>query len=156
MSNVKLTPAIKHLLTLRSPNVLPSPPLTQLNRVFAKTLRDAKIKKAETGWLVATVRRSIQSPVRLSFFLTREIDLLIDLHFVDSQSSFSCRTLVPFHHEVDSWWQWNAKWYWSWYPSCGEQSGYNARISVEKRPLHRCTPSEPDPDKVLSDFSSAW
>jgi len=54
MPNIKLTPAIKYLLTLRSSNVLPSPPLTQLNRVFAKTFRDAKVKKAETGWLVAT------------------------------------------------------------------------------------------------------
>jgi len=54
MPNIKLTPAIKQLLTLRSPNVLPSPPLTQLNRLFAKTFQDAKIKKAETGWLVAT------------------------------------------------------------------------------------------------------
>jgi len=54
MSNIKLTPALKHLLTLRSPNVLPSPPLTQLNRVLTKTFRDAQTKKAETGWLVAT------------------------------------------------------------------------------------------------------
>ncbi|PPQ74907.1 hypothetical protein CVT26_011402 [Gymnopilus dilepis] len=54
MANVKLSPAIKHLLTLRSPNVLPSPPLSQLNRVFTKTFRDAQAKNAETGWLVAT------------------------------------------------------------------------------------------------------
>jgi len=53
-NNVKLTPAIKHLLTLRNPNVLPSPSLSQLNRVFTKTFRDAQAKKAETGWLVAT------------------------------------------------------------------------------------------------------
>lgn len=55
MANVKLTPAIKHLLTLRSPNALPSPPLSQLNRLFTKTFRDATAHKAETGWLVATV-----------------------------------------------------------------------------------------------------
>ncbi|KAF8205137.1 hypothetical protein BJ912DRAFT_803329, partial [Pholiota molesta] len=54
MANVKLTPAIKHLLALRSPNALPSPPLAQLNRVFTNTFRDATAKKAETGWLVAT------------------------------------------------------------------------------------------------------
>ena len=156
MSNIKLTPAIKHLLTLRSPNVLPSPPLTQLNRVFAKTLQDAKIKKAETGWLVATVRHTKLRPAFILFIIVsdEEIDLLIDLHFADNQSSFSCRTLVPFRHEVDAWWQWNAKWYRSWYPSCGEQSGTNARISIEKRHLHRCTPSEPT-DKILSDLSSA-
>jgi len=58
MANVKLTPAIKHLLTLRSPNVLPSPPLSQLNRVFTDTFREAKARRAETGWLVATVRRA--------------------------------------------------------------------------------------------------
>lgn len=54
MANVRLTPAIKHLLTLRGPNALPSPPLSQLNRVFTDTFHDAKAKKAETGWLVAT------------------------------------------------------------------------------------------------------
>ncbi|KDR83535.1 hypothetical protein GALMADRAFT_235739 [Galerina marginata CBS 339.88] len=54
MANVKLSPAIKHLLTLRAPNVLPSPPLAHLNQVFTKTFRDAQAKKAETGWLVAT------------------------------------------------------------------------------------------------------
>ncbi|KAF8974392.1 hypothetical protein BDZ97DRAFT_1935297 [Flammula alnicola] len=54
MANIKLTPTIKHLLTLRNPNVLPSPPLSQLNRVFTNTFRDARNKKAETGWLVAT------------------------------------------------------------------------------------------------------
>lgn len=104
MSNIKLTPAIRHLLTLRSPNVLPSPPLTQLNRVFAKTLQDAKIKKAETGWLVATVRHTKLRPAFISFIIVsdEEIDLLIDLHFADNQSSFSCRTLVPFRHEVDA------------------------------------------------------
>jgi len=54
MVNVKLTPAIKHLLTLRSPKVLPSPPLSQLNRVFKDTFLEAKTRRAETGWLVAT------------------------------------------------------------------------------------------------------
>ncbi|KAF8165149.1 hypothetical protein B0H34DRAFT_225502 [Crassisporium funariophilum] len=54
MANIKLTPTLKHLLTLRNPNVLPSPPLAQLNKVFTNTFRDAKAKKAETGWLVAT------------------------------------------------------------------------------------------------------
>lgn len=153
MSNIKLSPAIKHLLTLRNPNALPSPPLTQLNRVFAKTLQDAKIKKVETGWLVATVRRTKPRPAFISFIIV-DWFTYIDLHIADSQSSYSCRTLVPFRHEVDTWWQWNTKWYRNWYPSCGEQSGTNARISVEKRHLHRCTASEPD--KVLSGFSSAW
>ncbi|KAF9057753.1 hypothetical protein BJ165DRAFT_1334597 [Panaeolus papilionaceus] len=54
MATIKLNTALKQLLTLRNPNVLPSPPLTQLNRVFAHTFRDAKAKKAETGWLVAS------------------------------------------------------------------------------------------------------
>ncbi|PPQ72352.1 hypothetical protein CVT24_002068 [Panaeolus cyanescens] len=54
MASIKLTPALKHLLTLRNPNVLPSPPLAQLNRVFTNTFRDARAKKAETGWLVAS------------------------------------------------------------------------------------------------------
>lgn len=80
MANVKLSPAIKHLLTLRSPNALPSPPLAQLNRVFTNTFREATAKKAETGWLVATVRvkrecSSFQAPYNLlnSLSLTRYI-----------------------------------------------------------------------------------
>jgi len=55
MASIKATPAIKHLLTLRSPNVLPSPPLSQLNKVFNSTYRSAQSKRAETGWLVAAV-----------------------------------------------------------------------------------------------------
>ncbi|KAG5341828.1 hypothetical protein C0989_007653 [Termitomyces sp. Mn162] len=47
-----LSPAIKHLLTLRNPNVLPSPPVAKLNALFARTSQDAKLKNAETGWLV--------------------------------------------------------------------------------------------------------
>ncbi|KAH9482863.1 Dol-P-Man:Man(5)GlcNAc(2)-PP-Dol alpha-1,3-mannosyltransferase [Psilocybe cubensis] len=54
MANVKLSSAIKHLLSLRSPNALPSPSLGQLNKVFTTTFRDAQAKNAETGWLVAT------------------------------------------------------------------------------------------------------
>ncbi|KII95343.1 hypothetical protein PLICRDRAFT_34189 [Plicaturopsis crispa FD-325 SS-3] len=49
-----LPPAVKQLLTLRNPNSLPSPPLSQLHGVFTRTLNDAKLKKAETGWLVLT------------------------------------------------------------------------------------------------------
>ncbi|KAF9008875.1 hypothetical protein BDQ17DRAFT_1349114 [Cyathus striatus] len=49
-----LPPSVKHLLTLRNPNVLPSPPLPMLNSIFNSTLRDAQLKKAETGWLVLT------------------------------------------------------------------------------------------------------
>jgi hypothetical protein len=52
---VKLSPVIKQLLTLRSPNALPSPPLTKLLGVFTDTFNDAKERKAETGWLVLTV-----------------------------------------------------------------------------------------------------
>lgn len=50
-----LPPAVKHLLTLRNPHAYPSPSLPKLNQVFTKTLRDAQLKKAETGWLVLTV-----------------------------------------------------------------------------------------------------
>ncbi|KAG5648665.1 hypothetical protein DXG03_000011 [Asterophora parasitica] len=49
-----LPPAIKHLLTLRNPNVLPSPPLAKLQALFDRTSRDAKLRNAETGWLVLT------------------------------------------------------------------------------------------------------
>jgi hypothetical protein len=51
----RLTPSIKHLLTLRKPHALPSPPISQLNSLFAKTFQDARTRKAETGWLALTV-----------------------------------------------------------------------------------------------------
>ncbi len=55
MSNVELTAALKHLLSLRNPKALPSPPLYRLQDVFTKTFRNAQAKKAETGWLVTAV-----------------------------------------------------------------------------------------------------
>lgn len=51
-----LPPTIKHLLTLRNPGVLPGPSLSKLYGVLTRTSRDAKVKNAETGWLVLTVR----------------------------------------------------------------------------------------------------
>ncbi|KAG6880285.1 hypothetical protein C0992_000062 [Termitomyces sp. T32_za158] len=47
-----LPPSIKYLLKLRHPDVLPSPPLSKLNALFARTSQTAKLKNAETGWLV--------------------------------------------------------------------------------------------------------
>ena len=61
MRTVKLTPSIKHLLSLRRPNPPPGPSLSQLNKVFTETFRDAQAKKAETGWLVAAVSSFIIS-----------------------------------------------------------------------------------------------
>ncbi|KAF8232429.1 hypothetical protein L208DRAFT_934702 [Tricholoma matsutake] len=49
-----LSPSIKHLLTLRNPHVLPGPSLSNLHSLFLRTNRDAKLKNAETGWLVLT------------------------------------------------------------------------------------------------------
>ncbi|KIY72917.1 hypothetical protein CYLTODRAFT_417431 [Cylindrobasidium torrendii FP15055 ss-10] len=48
----KLTPSLKHLLTLRNPNPLPSPSYAHLRKVLASTYQDAQAKDAETGWLV--------------------------------------------------------------------------------------------------------
>ncbi|KAG5636516.1 hypothetical protein H0H81_007775 [Sphagnurus paluster] len=44
-----LPPTIKHLLSLRNPNVLPGPPFTRLQGLLTRTLRDARLKNAETG-----------------------------------------------------------------------------------------------------------
>jgi hypothetical protein len=56
LSMVKhLPPPIKHLLTLRNPSPWPGPPLSNLRKVLTNTLNDAKVKKAETGWLVLAV-----------------------------------------------------------------------------------------------------
>ncbi|KAG6837937.1 hypothetical protein H0H93_008331 [Arthromyces matolae] len=49
-----LSPALKHLLSLRNPKVLPSPRAAILNSLFTRTLQDAKLRNAETGWLVLT------------------------------------------------------------------------------------------------------
>jgi hypothetical protein len=132
MANVKLTPAIKHLLALRSPNALPSPPLAQLNRVFTNTFRDATAKKAETGWLVATVRvnsecSSCSSPYNLlnSLSLTRHMHPpLLDLFPLDSQPAFSCGPPVPFRHQVHRGRVRQTECAGS--PKCGEQGGPHA------------------------------
>ncbi|KAG6832966.1 hypothetical protein H0H92_004850 [Tricholoma furcatifolium] len=49
-----LPPSVKHLLTLRNPHVLPSPPVAKLQSLFSRTSQEAKLKNAETGWLVLT------------------------------------------------------------------------------------------------------
>jgi hypothetical protein len=56
-----LPPSIKQLLTLRNPNVLPSPPLSQLHALFADTRRDAcaRTPNVEKGWLVLTVSSTL-------------------------------------------------------------------------------------------------
>ncbi|KAG6833749.1 hypothetical protein H0H87_001181 [Tephrocybe sp. NHM501043] len=58
-----LPPSVKHLLTLRNPNVLPGPPPSQLQTLFTRTSRDAKLKNAETGWLVLTSYGMVLSPL---------------------------------------------------------------------------------------------
>lgn len=47
-----LPPSIKHLLTLRTPEAWPSPPVAALNRVFQRTRTDAQKRGADNGWLV--------------------------------------------------------------------------------------------------------
>jgi len=47
-----LPAAVKHLLTLRNPNVLPSPPRSSLHAVLSSTLTEAKQHSVERGWLV--------------------------------------------------------------------------------------------------------
>ncbi|KAI0723387.1 hypothetical protein C8Q76DRAFT_722693 [Earliella scabrosa] len=49
-----LPPAVKQLLTLRTPNPRPAPSLSRLNAVLTSTSQDAKSKKAERGWLTLT------------------------------------------------------------------------------------------------------
>jgi len=49
-----LPPSVKHLLSLRNPNVLSGPSLPNLQSLFVRTSEDAKRRNAETGWLVLT------------------------------------------------------------------------------------------------------
>ncbi|KAJ7276244.1 hypothetical protein B0H12DRAFT_1084311 [Mycena haematopus] len=51
---IKLPPAVKHLLTLRNPLPLPSPPVSKLHAVLTSSYRSAKDRNAETAWLVLT------------------------------------------------------------------------------------------------------
>ncbi|GJE84662.1 hypothetical protein PsYK624_007380 [Phanerochaete sordida] len=49
-----LPPTVKHLLTLRNPNLPAAPPISKLSAVLRSTFDDARTKKAETGWLTLT------------------------------------------------------------------------------------------------------
>ncbi|CAL1702234.1 unnamed protein product [Somion occarium] len=49
--SVKLSPAIKHLLTVRNPNAPPAPPIAKLFSVLKSTHSDARQKQAVNGWL---------------------------------------------------------------------------------------------------------
>jgi len=49
-----LPPPIKRLLSLRNPRSFLSPPLSKLTDLFIRTSRDARLRNAETGWLVLT------------------------------------------------------------------------------------------------------
>jgi hypothetical protein len=60
-----LPTTIKYLLTLRNPDSFASPPLTNLHAIFRKTSQEATQKKAETGWLVLTVRSVCPRPFNL-------------------------------------------------------------------------------------------
>ncbi|KAF7355183.1 hypothetical protein MSAN_01434000 [Mycena sanguinolenta] len=51
---VKLPPAVKHLLALRNPTPLPSPPVSKLHAILTSSYRSAKDRNAETAWLVLT------------------------------------------------------------------------------------------------------
>ncbi|KAI0356642.1 hypothetical protein OH77DRAFT_1400444 [Trametes cingulata] len=46
-----LPPAVKQLLTLRTPQPRPTPSLPKLTAVLTSTFQDAKAKRAERGWL---------------------------------------------------------------------------------------------------------
>lgn len=50
-----LPPAVKHLLTLRSPGLPRAPPFAKLHPVLKSTFEDAQHKKATTGWLTLAV-----------------------------------------------------------------------------------------------------
>ncbi|KIP12832.1 hypothetical protein PHLGIDRAFT_27196 [Phlebiopsis gigantea 11061_1 CR5-6] len=49
-----LPPTVKHLLTLRHPQLPPAPPVSKLSAVLRSTFEDARNKGAETGWLSLT------------------------------------------------------------------------------------------------------
>ncbi|KAI0637802.1 hypothetical protein C8Q77DRAFT_1087953 [Trametes polyzona] len=56
MVSVKhLPPAVKQLLTLRTPQPRPTPSLPRLTEVLSSTFQDAKAKRAERGWLTLTM-----------------------------------------------------------------------------------------------------
>lgn len=79
---------IKRLLTLRNPNALPGPPLSKLHAVLTSTFRDARLKKAETGWLVLTVRALCWHHIKASNLLHVSDHAPSDVHIGHVESSF--------------------------------------------------------------------
>lgn len=62
MSVKHLPPVVKQLLTLRNPGLPTPPPVGSLNSVFKSTLDDAKLKRAEKGWITLTVSFALSPP----------------------------------------------------------------------------------------------
>ena len=50
-----LPPVVKQLLSSRSAQSLPSPPIPKLHAVLTSTFNDAQQRKVENGWLVLSV-----------------------------------------------------------------------------------------------------
>lgn len=94
---VHMPPSVKQLLRLRNPDSLPSLPLAKLHGILHRTLLDAKVKKAETGWLVLAVRNSTlpTSTVTVTIFDS-------DLHSLDCQSPIFCGLSVPLRDQPGS------------------------------------------------------
>lgn len=63
----KLPVALKQLLAQRGPNSLPSPGLARLGPVLGSTLKEAKVHKAENGWLCVAVSYPRQSSGDVSY-----------------------------------------------------------------------------------------
>ncbi|EJD53891.1 hypothetical protein AURDEDRAFT_110597 [Auricularia subglabra TFB-10046 SS5] len=63
MAAVKLTPALKHLLTLKRPQPLASPPVGKLTALFDRTLAEARQHNAPKGWLVLSTSALVSANV---------------------------------------------------------------------------------------------
>lgn len=72
-----LPPTVKQLLTLRTPQPRSPPPYSKLHSVLVSTLQDAKLKKAERGWLTLAVSAvsSWLMPTRSNSYLYLREDL---------------------------------------------------------------------------------
>lgn len=88
-----LPPVVKQLLTLRTPEAWPSPPVERLHRVFTSTLDEARQRNAENGWLVLSASTR---PIPLIEYTTEPE--MTDMHTPYHQQTLVCGASLSFHN----------------------------------------------------------
>jgi len=92
MSVKHLPPVVKQLMSLRSPQLPPPPPLSKLSAVLISTFSDAQRKKAEKGWLTLTTCTLLTANVPSSVGYLYKFTTRTDPENVTSRKSLSDAT----------------------------------------------------------------